>query len=104
MYKGGAEVLNVNANRNHSVYTEPLNKDDAKWLEEIITSPNVWIEHQSEATERRNTQNSYLRPSTKGYIPIVITNGDAETVNQESGLVKFNIEFTHSHSINTQRN
>ena len=104
LYKGGAEVLNVNANRNHSVYTEPLNKDDAKWLEEIITSPNVWIEHQSEATERRNTQNSYLRPSTKGYIPIVITNSDAETVNQESGLVKFNIEFTHSHSINTQRN
>jgi len=104
LYRGGREVLNVSANRNHSVFTEPLNKSTAKWLEELITSPNVWIEHESEATKRRNTVNGNLRPSTKTYIPIVITNSDVETVNQESGLVKFNIEFTHSHSINTQRN
>tara|TARA_R110002020_G_scaffold120148_2_gene273840 strand:- start:678 stop:1145 length:468 start_codon:yes stop_codon:yes gene_type:complete len=104
LYRGGSEVLNVNANRNQSIYTEPLNKPMAKWLEEMITSPNVWIEHESEATKRRNTNTPNLRPSTKTYIPIVITNSDAETVNQESGLVKFNIEFTHSHSINTQRN
>ena len=104
LYRGGREVLNVSANRNHSVFTEPLNKPTAKWLEELITSPNVWIEHESEATKRRNNQTANLRPSTKTYIPIVITNSDVETVNQESGLVKFNIEFTHSHSINTQRN
>lgn len=104
LYRGGSEVLNVNANRNQSIYTEPLNKPMAKWLEEMITSPNVWIEHESEATKRRNTNTPNLRPSTKTYIPIVITNSDVETVNQESGLVKFNIEFTHSHSINTQRN
>lgn len=104
LYRGGREVLNVEANRNHSIYTEPLNKPMAKWLEEMITSPNVWIEHESEATKRLNGNTSNLRPSTKTYIPIVITNSDVETVNQESGLVKFNIDFTHSHSINTQRN
>ena len=76
----------------------------AKWLEEIVTSPNVWIEHESEATKRRNSNTANLRPSTKTYIPVIITNSDVETVNQESGLVKFNIEFTHSHPINTQRN
>jgi hypothetical protein len=104
LYRGGSEVLNISASRNHSVFTEPLNKPMAKWLEEIITSPNVWIEHESEATKRRNSNTANLRPSTKTYIPIVITNSDVETVNQESGLVKFNIEFTHSHPINTQRN
>lgn len=104
LYRGGREVLNVEANRNHSVYTDPLNKAKAKWLEELITSPNVWIEYESDATKRLNELNSQLRPSTKTYIPVVVTNSDIETVNQESRLVKFNIEFTHSHSINTQRN
>ena len=104
LYKGGREVLNVNANRNNSVYTEPLNKSTAKWLEEIMTSPNVWIEMDTDATARGNTVNSYQRPSTKEYIPVIITNGSAETVNQEAGLVSFNIEYTLAHKVQTQRN
>tara|TARA_R100001443_G_scaffold25342_1_gene38168 strand:- start:470 stop:2542 length:2073 start_codon:yes stop_codon:yes gene_type:complete len=104
LYKGGREVLNVNANRNNSVYTEPLNKSTAQWLEEIMTSPNVWIEMDTDATARGNTINSYQRPSTKEYIPVIITNGSAETVNQEAGLVSFNIEYTLAHKVQTQRN
>ena len=104
LYKGGREVLNVNANRNNSVYTEPLNKSTAQWLEEIMTSPNVWIEMDTDATARGNTVNSYQRPSTKEYIPVIITNGSAETVNQEAGLVSFNIEYTLAHKVQTQRN
>ena len=104
IYKGGREVLNVNAERNLSVYTEPLNIVTAKWLEEIITSPNVWIEMDTDATQLANSANSYQRPSDKGYIPVIITNSDVETVNQEAGLVKFNIEYTLSHKVQTQRN
>ena len=104
LYKGGREVLNVNANRNNSVYTEPLNKSTAQWLEEIMTSPNVWIEMDTDATARGNTINPYQRPSTKEYIPVIITNGSAETVNQEAGLVSFNIEYTLAHKVQTQRN
>ena len=104
IYKGGREVSNVNAERVQSVYTEPLNKSVAKWLEEMILSPNVWIEMDTEATEMGNLRNSYLRPSTKEYIPVIITNSDIETVNQENGLVKFNIEYTLSHKVQTQRN
>ena len=104
LYKGGREVLNVNSQRNNSVYTEPLNQDTAKWLEEIMTSPNVWIEMDTDATARGNDVNPYQRPSTKEYIPVIITNGDIETVNQEAGLVKFNIEYTLSHKVQTQRN
>ena len=104
IYKGGREVINVRADRNLSVYTEPLNQQDAKWLEEIMTSPNVWIEMQTDATETANTANDHLRPSLKEYIPVIITNSDVETVNQELGLVSFNIEYTLAHQIRTQRN
>ncbi len=104
IYKGGREVTNVNAERIQSVYTEPLNKSVAKWLEEIMLSPNVWIEMDTEATKMGNTRNPYLRPSTKEYIPVIITNSDIETVNQENGLVRFNIEYTLSHKVQTQRN
>ena len=104
IYKGGREVSSVNAERVQSVYTEPLNKSVAKWLEEMILSPNVWIEMDTEATQMGNTRNPYLRPSDKEYIPVIITNSDIETVNQENGLVKFNIEYTLAHKVITQRN
>jgi len=104
IYKGGREVTNINAERVQSVYTEPLNKSVAKWLEEMILSPNVWIEMDTEATEMGNAINPYLRPSDKEYIPVIITNSDIETVNQAEGLVKFNIEYTLAHKVITQRN
>ena len=104
LYKGGREVSNVNADRVQSVYTEPLNKSVAKWLEEMILSPNVWIEKDTDATAKGNSSNPYLRPSTKGYIPVIINNSDIETVNQENGLVRFNIEYTLAHKVQTQRN
>tara|TARA_R100000655_G_scaffold66032_2_gene104439 strand:- start:970 stop:2739 length:1770 start_codon:yes stop_codon:yes gene_type:complete len=104
IYKGGRQVSNVNAERNKSVYTEPLNKSMAKWLEEMMLSPNVWIEMDTEATAMGNSRNPYLRPSDKEYIPVIITNSGVETVNQEQGLVKFNIEYTLAHKVITQRN
>ena len=69
-----------------------------------MLSPNVWIEKDTQATNRGNSSNPYLRPSTKGYIPVIITNSDIETVNQENGLVRFNIEYTLAHKVKTQRN
>ena len=104
LYKGGREVLSVSANKNNSVYTEPLNKQSADWLQEIMTSPNVWIEMDTDATKRNNTDNPYQRPSTKGYIPVIINNADIDILNQESGLVTFNIEYTLAHKVQTQRN
>mgnify|MGYP003148412102 CR=1 FL=1 len=104
IYKGGREVSGINAERVQSVYTDPLNKSVAKWLEEMMLSPNVWIEMDTEATQMGNARNPYLRPSDKEYIPVIITNSDIETVNQEAGLVKFNIEYTLSHKVITQRN
>ena len=103
-YKGGREVMNVNAERAVSVYTDPLQKRVAKWLEEIITSPNVWVEKETEAARINNAANEQQRPSPREYIPIIITNSDITTVDQSQGLVKFNIEFVYSFAQNTQRN
>ncbi len=103
-YKGGREVMNVNAERQVSVYTDPLQKRVAKWLEEIITSPNVWVEKQTEAARINNNIASLQRPARREYIPIIITNSDITTVDQSQGLVKFNIEFVYSFEQSTQRN
>ena len=103
-YQESVRVLNVDATKNDSVYTEPMDKIEADWLSELITSPSVWIELENDPSTRANTMNSTTHPSTIGYFPVIITNSSVETVNQEQGLVKFNIEYTHSHKINTQRN
>ena len=104
IYKGGREVTNVEAQRVQSVYTEPLNTEEAEWLSKMMLSPNVWIEMDNDVTKVGNLNNSHLRPSTKEYTPIIITNSDVETVNQEQGLVSFNIEYTLAHKIKTQSN
>ena len=104
IYKGGREVMNVNAEKSFSVYTQPLNDTDSKWLAKMMLSPNVWIEMETEATKVGKEMNPYLRPSDKEYIPVIITNSDVETVNQEQGLVSYNIQYTLSHKTITQRN
>jgi len=104
IYKGGREVTSVEAQRVQSVYTEPLNTKEAEWLSKMMLSPNVWIEMDNDATKLGNLYNSDLRPSTKEYTPIIITNSDVETVNQEQGLVTFNIEYTLAHKTITQSN
>ena len=104
IYKGGRQITNVEAQRVQSVYTEPLNIEEAEWLSKMMLSPNVWIEMDNDATKLGNLYNSHLRPSTKEYTPIIITNSDVETVNQEQGLVTFNIEYTLSHKTITQSN
>ena len=95
-YQESIRVLNVDATKNESVYTEPMNKIESDWLSELITSPSVWIELENDASIRANTINATMHPSTKDYFPVIITNSSVETVNQEEGLVKFNIEYTHS--------
>lgn len=113
-YRGGKEVLSVNANSNNSVYTEPLNKVESTWLREMFTSPNVWIEtptadsdqlnYQSDAGSLLNDQNPYLRPSKTVYTPVILTNTEITSLNEKEGLVMFNIEYTLSQGILTQRN
>ena len=113
-YQGGTEVLSVDARINSSAYTEPLIAAEAKWLREIFQSPNVWIEERSafdneedylaDAAYHLNTLNSTLRPVPTMYKPVIITNSEVVSLDQEKGLVMFNIEYTESQGVITQRN
>tara|TARA_R110002051_G_scaffold105182_1_gene178031 strand:+ start:1153 stop:2940 length:1788 start_codon:yes stop_codon:yes gene_type:complete len=107
-YKGGQEVLNIEANINNKVYTEPLNAQEANWLREIFTSPNVWIETSDDTSQdaatHENLLNPDLRPVTIKYTPVILTNSEIVSLDQENGLVQFNIEYTLSQGLPTQRN
>ena len=70
----------------------------------VVTFSRVFGEKDTDATEMGNKMNPYLRPSTKEYIPVIITNSDIDTVDQKRGLVTFNIEYTLAHKVITQRN
>ena len=106
MYPHSREVLNVDANRNYTVFTDPLIQVEAKWLEELLTSPNVWVIQENAGSEYLqaliNTEE--VRPSSKGYMPVLITNSETSLIDEENGLVQIQIEFSESHEINTQRN
>tara|TARA_R110000787_G_scaffold62182_2_gene140789 strand:- start:305 stop:2092 length:1788 start_codon:yes stop_codon:yes gene_type:complete len=107
-YKGGQEVLNIEANINDTVYTEPLNAQESKWLREIFTSPNVWIETSDDTSQdaayHENLLNPDLRPVATKYTPVILTNSEIVSLDQENGLVQFNIEYTLSQGLPTQRN
>lgn len=113
-YQGGKEVLSVDATTNNKVYTEPLNKVEATWLREMFYSPNVWVEYEAADSDEWNYKqnaasqmydyNPYLRPSSKIYMPVIITNNEIVSLDQAQGLVSYNIEYTLSQGIVTQRN
>ena len=103
MYTFGRETLNIDANKNYTVYTDPLPIVEARWLEELFTSPNVWIEKETEGSKHLNDLEPNSRPSTLGYWPVLITNTDITEVSEEDGLVQIQIQYTDSHSVNTQR-
>jgi len=113
-YRGGTEVLSVSAKIKESVYTEPLGDIEARWLREIFASPNVWIEDDSafnnetdylaDAPYHMRQMNPTLRPQNIIYKPIIITNSEVVSLDQAKGLVQYNIEYTHSQGVLTQRN
>ena len=106
MYPHSRQALNVNANRNFTVFTDPITVRESVWLEEILTSPNVWVMKKNSGSNyyKNLSTTNQARPAGIGYIPVLITNGDTTLVDEQSGLVQMNIEFSESHEINTQRN
>ena len=106
MYPHKREVLNVNANNTYSVFTDPVNSAEAKWLKSLLTSPNVWV-------VKENSRQDYMsdiddtkraRPGNLSYIPILITNSSTTVLDESTGLAAIQIDFVDSNPINTQSN
>ena len=106
IYPHSREALNTNANRSLTVYTDPITPVESIWLEEILTSPNVWVMQETKGYDYLHGlgNTNEARPSDLGYMPVLITNSSSVLVDEEEGLVQMNIEFSESHEINTQRN
>tara|TARA_R110002072_G_scaffold98299_2_gene216271 strand:- start:4555 stop:6402 length:1848 start_codon:yes stop_codon:yes gene_type:complete len=106
MYANSRQAINVSANRSFTVFTDPLTVIEAKWLEEILTSPNVWVMKKNSGSNyyKNLSTTNQARPAGIGYIPVLVTNGGTTLVDEENGLVQVNIEFSESHEVNTQRN
>ena len=122
-YKGGLEVLNVNTTLNNSVYTEPLNKLMSTWLREMFSSPNVWVEMKADTQDEPDYKGDFpwimeesnpdLRPGARIavgimrgviYAPVIINNTEIVSLDQEKGLVMYNIEYTDSFGVSSQNN
>ena len=125
---GGTEVLSISGTRSGTVTSRPLNIDKAEWLREILTSPNVWTENLTQDSNGGSSAYfSFLNFRTLGaaapdnptddgsrqsglfgnnmeYVPIVITNSEITTFDEQQGLVTITLEYTHSHAIKTQTN
>ena len=106
MYPHKREALNVDANKNWTVYTDPLTVPESQWIEEIFTSPNVWMVQKTIRSESYadSPDSNIVRNSDYCYVPVLITNGSTTLVDEQNGLSQVRIDFTESNPINTQRN
>ena len=86
--------LNVIANKTFTATTRPLNMDSARWIEDLLVSPNVWIEVEDD-THPQVTENKY--------VPVIIKDGTTQLVDSE-GLTTIQIEYTLSKPRQTHRN
>lgn len=114
-YQTEVETLDIQARKSGTVYSEPLNQVNARWLEEIITSPNVWIETditypypgsvESRGEQAKDT-NPFAHPIPNDYIPVTITNTEQQIINSsdDARLVQFLITYEMGNSMKTQSN
>jgi len=125
VHKGGREVLSVDSIKSGTITTLPLNEAKAEWLREIASSPSVWTEVQTQQNISNGTTEQLIyeriayrsvsditqgssmdgrTPNNLQYVPIIITNDTVDTYDTEKGLVTMTFEYTHGHSVVTQRN
>ncbi len=115
-YKTTNEVLNVQARRKGTVYSEPLTIEEANWLSEIVKSPNVWIEVENERATINARSNpsvfqgtyhlgeNYWYQKARDYSPIIVDDGETITMDEEQKMVMFKLSYKHANGEMTQSN
>ena len=80
----------------YSVITQPLTTDKAEWLQELVSSPKVWVQETVKDSELSFFNNKYLRP-------ILIDDSDFAIHNTEDNVHFIEFSYTLSNPISTQR-
>ena len=115
-YQTEQEILEIQMRGKHTCFSEPLTHVDAEWLQGLFRSPNVWIQktedtdvfggsnHFKTRGEFANNVNPENHPSKNDYSPIIITNSEVITMDEEQGLIQIQLEYQDGVSQKTQTN
>ncbi|MDX2000956.1 MAG: hypothetical protein SFW35_00860 [Chitinophagales bacterium] len=82
----GRDVQSVQASEVFKCSTDALRPEEIAWLEELLTSPAIFIQRNME------------------YIPVVIANGSFETMNTDKNFQRLIVEFEMAKEVVLQRN
>lgn len=82
----------------YSIFTQPLTKEYAIWLEELIMSPQVWV-----VKDIKDFQNSDGVVDGKGLVAINILKGSYKTFSTEKNVHFIEFKYTLSENTITQK-
>tara|TARA_B110000285_G_scaffold223698_1_gene279550 strand:- start:1025 stop:2401 length:1377 start_codon:yes stop_codon:yes gene_type:complete len=79
----------------YKVITQPLSTEEAEWIQELVSSPKVWVQEKMKDNESSLGDN-YLRP-------IIINNSDFQIHTTEDNIHFIEFSYTLSNPVSTQR-
>jgi len=80
-----------------SVISQPLTTEYAEWLQELVSSPQVWVQDEMKYNQSSSSQPlSFLRP-------VIIDSGDVEIYNTEDNVSYIEFKYKYSNAITTQK-
>lgn len=77
-----------------SVFSQPLTKEESVWLEELVSSPQVWV--QKTVLNAEKEEDKYLKP-------IIIDTGSYTSYNTDDNVHFVEFKYKYSNDIKTQR-
>ena len=84
-----------------SVMTQALSQEKALWLEELVSSPQVWVV--TEGEDLYNSNNP-LNSNSHRLIPIIIDSSSYEVIKTDEKLHYMTFKYTLSENITVQKN
>lgn len=80
-----------------TVITQPLDTAHAEWLQQLITSPRVWVQREIKESDWRDdrTQSNFLQP-------VLIDQGSYDIHNTEDNVNYIEFKYRYSNPITTQ--
>ena len=81
--------------------TQALSQEKALWIEELVSSPQVWVV--TEGEDLYNSNNP-LNSNSHRLIPIIIDSSSYEVIKTDEKLHYMTFKYTLSENITVQKN
>ena len=98
-YRGGQKVYSNDTIENITINTDFLTEDEAVWIEELMTSPDVFIlkQYRDEFSVDEGMIHKYIEPV------IITTSSHTRMTKANDKLIQYSIELERSNTVNSQR-